>query len=203
MDFTQLATSEAVAKTIAALKANGIEAIAVKDREEAKNKLFELLPKGASVMNMSSTTLDQIGASQEIVESGQYDSVKKKFSSMDSKTQGAEMRMMGAAPEWTVGSVHAVTQDGKVMIASNTGSQLPAYAYGAGKVIWVVGGQKIVDTMETGFKRIYEHSLVLESERAKKAYGVPGSSVNKILIVNKEWQSGRITIIFVNEVLGF
>lgn len=203
MDFTQLATSEAVAKTIAALKANGIEAIAVKDREEAKNKLFELLPKGASVMNMSSTTLDQIGASQEIVESGQYDSVKKKFASMDSKTQGTEMRMMGAAPEWTVGSVHAVTQDGKVMIASNTGSQLPAYAYGAGKVIWVVGGQKIVDTMETGFKRIYEHSLVLESERAKKAYGVPGSSVNKILIVNKEWQSGRITIIFVNEVLGF
>lgn len=113
------------------------------------------------------------------------------------------MQRLGATPEWVLGSVHAVTETGEALIASNTGSQLPAYAFGVGKVIWVVGTQKIVKDREEGLGRIYEHSLPLESERAKKAYGVPGSAVNKILIVNREVQPGRITMILVNERLGF
>ena len=122
---------------------------------------------------------------------------------MDRNTQGLEMQRLGAAPEFVIGSVHAVTQDGKVMIASNSGSQLPAHAYGSSNVIWVVGIQKIVKNIDEGFKRIYEHSLPLESERARKAYNMPGSFVSKILIINKEIKPGRITIIFVPEILGF
>ncbi len=99
--------------------------------------------------------------------------------------------------------MHAVTEDGKVLIASNSGSQLPAYAYGSGHVIWVVGAQKIVKNLDEGIKRIYEHSLPLESERARKAYGVPGSAVNKLLIINKEIIPGRITMILTKEKLGF
>ena len=123
--------------------------------------------------------------------------------SMDRKTQGREMQKIGATPDWTIGSVHAVTEEGQVLIASNTGSQLPAYAYGSSHVIWVVGTQKIVKNIDQGIKRVYEHSLPLESERAKKAYGVPGSFVSKILIVNKEISPGRVVIIFINEKLGF
>ena len=93
--------------------------------------------------------------------------------------------------------------DGKVLIASNTGSQLPAYAYGASKVIWIVGTQKIVNDLEDGMKRIYEYTLPLESERAQKAYGVAGSAVSKLLIVNQEVTPGRITIIFVPENIGY
>ena len=113
------------------------------------------------------------------------------------------MKKTGAAPEYCIGSVHAVTQDGKVFIASNTGSQLPSYAYGSANVIWVVGTQKIVKDFDEANERIYKYTLPLESERARKAYGVPGSAVNKMLIVNKEVAPGRITIIFVNEKLGF
>jgi hypothetical protein len=122
---------------------------------------------------------------------------------MDRKTQGSEMQKLGAAPDWVVGSVNAVTQDGHVLIASNTGSQIPAYAFGSGRVIWIVGAQKIVKDVETGTRRIYEHVLPLESDRAKKAYGVPGSAVNKLLIFNREAQPGRVTMILVNEVLGY
>jgi len=121
---------------------------------------------------------------------------------MDRKTQGLEMQKLGAAPEWAVGSVHAVTEDGKVIIASASGSQLPSYAYGSSHVVWVVGSQKIVKDLDEGMKRVREYVLPLESERAMKAYGQP-SSINKLLILNKEANPGRITMVIVKEKLGF
>lgn len=200
--WDQLVDQKTIDKTIKALNANGINAKFVKSAEEARKEVFALIPKGAEVMNMTSVTLETLGIAQEITESGKYNSVRKKLMGMDRKTQGLEMQKMGAAPEWAIGSVHAVTEDGHVLIASQGGSQLPAYAGGASYVIWVVGAQKIVKNKDGGIKRIYEHSLPLENERAKKVYG-RGSSVGKILIIEKEVKPNRITMILVNEVLGF
>ncbi len=201
--WNKLADKESVNKTIQVLKENGINAKLVENGEEAKKEVFSLLPEGAEVMTMTSVTLDTIGISQEINVSDKYYSARAKLNSMDRTTQGQEMQKLGAAPDYALGSVHAVSEDGHVLIASNTGSQLPAYAYGASHIIWVVGTQKIVKNTDEGIKRIYEYILPLESERAKKAYGVPGSAVNKLLIINKEVNPERLTLIFVNEVLGF
>jgi hypothetical protein len=101
-----------------------------------------------------------------------------------------------------VGSVHAVTEDGQVIIASFGGSQLPGYAAGAGHVVWVVGAQKIVPTLEDGFKRIREYSYPLEDERLLQSLGV-NSAINKLLIVSGEVRPGRTTMIIVKEKLGF
>ena len=201
--WSQLASKESIDRAIEALKANGIDAKYVANAEEAKKEVFELIPEGAEVMTMSSVTIDTLGISKEVQESGEYNSVKNKLNSMDRQTQGAEMLKIGAAPEWSVGSLHAVTEEGNVLIASNTGSQLPAYASGAAHVIWVVGTQKIVKNNDEALKRIYEYVLPLESERAKKAYGMERSNVSKLLIINKEIKPGRITVIFVGEKLGF
>lgn len=193
-----------VEKTIGALKANGINAEVVKNGEEAKKRVFELLPEGAEVMTMSSVTLESLGISKEVQESARFNSVKNKLNVMDRETEGLEMQKLGAAPEWAVGSVHGVTQDGHVLIASNTGSQLPAYVYGSSHVIWVVGTQKIVENTDQGMKRIYDYVLPLESDRINKAYNTDkGSFVSKLLIVNREIKPDRITLIFVPEVLGF
>ena len=121
---------------------------------------------------------------------------------MDRKTQSRQMQVLGAAPEWTSGSVHAITQDGKVLIASNSGSQIPGYAYGSDHVIWVVGAQKIVKDFDTGIERIYEYSLPLENERAQKAYGI-GSFVSKILVFNREPKPHRTILILVKENIGY
>ncbi|MBI2598288.1 MAG: LUD domain-containing protein, partial [Candidatus Diapherotrites archaeon] len=145
---------------------------------------------------------DQIGLSKEIQESGKFSSVRKKIMSVDQKELRSAMRRMSSAVEYAIGSVHAVTQKGEVIIASNSGSQLAPYAYGAGKLVWIVGAQKIVKNLDEAFKRVYQHSFPLEDERAKKAYGMP-SGVNKLLIVNKEIMPDRISIIFVKEHLGF
>lgn len=198
-----LAQKEHVERAMTALQKNGIVPFFVENAAAAKDRVLSLLPKGSGVMNMTSFTLETTGIAQEILESGNYTSVRNALNAMDRNKENREMQKLGAAPEWAVGSVHAVTEEGQVMIASNTGSQLSAYAYGADHVIWVAGTQKLVKNVDEGWKRIYEHSLPLESERAKKAYGVPGSAVNKLLIINNEVQPGRLHLILVNEVLGF
>lgn len=201
-NWSKLASAESITKTVENLKANGINAIVVKNRKEAKKKVLELLPQGAEVMTMSSVTIDTLGLSKEINESNNYISVKNKLMKMDRKTQGREMQKLGAAPEYAVGSVQAVTEDGKIIIASNSGSQLPAYAYGSSHILWVAGTQKIVKDVSEGMKRIYDYVLPLESERMQKLYGF-NSFVSKLLIINKEIMPNRLTLILVKENLGF
>ena len=201
--WIQLPSKEVIKKTIEALKRNNIDAYFFETLDEAKKKFFEILPENAEVLSNSSVTLEEIGISKEIAESGKYNAVKNKLMAMDRKTQGREMKKIGSSPEWSVGSVHAITEDGHILIASNTGSQLPGYTYGADHVIWVVGAQKVVKNTDEGLKRIFEHSLALESERVKSAYGMPESYVRRILILEDEAMLGRSTVIFVNQVLGY
>lgn len=201
--YNQLATEVIIKKTVSALKENGIEAVVVENGQEAKEKVLFMLPQKAEVMTMTSVTLDTVGISKEINDSGKYVSVRNKLYSLNRETQGKEMQQIGAAPEFVVGSVQAVTEDGKVVVSSNSGSQLPAYTYGSSKVIWVVGTQKITKDLDGAMKRIYDYVLPLENERAHKVYGVPGSFVSKLLVINREIMSGRITLILVKESLGF
>lgn len=201
-EFAKLATPQQIEKAAAALRENGFSVEVLEGGEEARKRVLELVPEGAKVFTLSSQTLEQTGIAKAIDESGKYNSVRKKLMSLDRQTQGRQMAKLGAAPDWALGSVHAVTQDGHLLIASNTGSQLPAEAYGAEKVIFAVGAQKIVKDTQEGMRRIYEYSYPLEDERAQKAYGVR-SGVNKILIINKEVRPGRITVLLVKEKLGF
>lgn len=201
-DFSMLASDLQIERTIAALELNNMHAIVVENGSDAKKKLFEMLPAGAEVFTSSSTTLDVLGISEEINKSGRYNAVRAKLATMDRKTQKREMDKMGAVPEYMVGSVHAVTETGRILIASMTGSQLAGYAAGAANIIWVVGTQKIVPTLEDGHKRIEEYTLPLEDARSLKVYGIP-SGINKLLLVNKEATPDRIRIIFVKENVGF
>jgi len=202
--WNQLADKETVKKTIASLKANNIDARFVQTGDEAKKEIYSLIPEGSEVMTMSSTTLDALEISKEINESSKFNSVKNKLNEMNRETQNLDMQKLGAAPEWAIGSAHAVTEDGHVLIASNTASQLSAYAAGSPHVIWVVGTQKIVKDTDEGMKRLYDYVLPLESARLNKQYNMTaGSFVSKILIVNREFMKDRVTVIFVNEKLGF
>ncbi len=202
------ASDDQIERTAAALEGNGMRAIVVDTGDEARHQVFELLPAGAQVMTMGSRTLETIGVAEEINEpedvggERRYDAVRPKLMAMDMQTQWPEMRRMGASPDIAIGSAHAITEQGEVFIASASGSQLAAFVYGAGTVIWVVGSQKIVSDREAGFKRIYEYSFPLEDQRAREAYGI-GSGVNKVLIVNREFIPDRITVILVKQELGF
>jgi hypothetical protein len=161
-----------------------------------------VLPIGAEVYNNTSRTLEVIGVAEDIERSGLYQPLRPRLYQMDREMQGREMRQLAAAPDWVVGSVHAVTEDGSLLVASASGSQLGPIVSGAGHVVLVIGGQKVVPDLETGLRRLYEYCFPLEDLRAREAYGVP-SGVNNVLIINKAVAPSRITAILVNKSLGF
>lgn len=201
-EFANLASNEQIERTVKALEANGIHAVVAENGEEARRIFFELLPEGAEVFLGASVTLETLGIKDEIDKSGRYDSIRPKMFAMKRETQGREIRKLGGTPEYAAGSVHAVTEAGQVLIASNTGSQLGPYASGAGKIVWVVGAQKLVKDLDEGMKRIYEYDLPLETEHMRQLYNM-GTNVSKVLIVNREIRPNRITMIIVKEELGY
>lgn len=201
-DFAKLASDEQIKRTAKALEANGIHPLIAEHGEEAEEMLFDLLPEGAEIFTASSQTLEQLGIPSSLEHAEQYDLVREKLKKMDKKTQAWEMVELGATPQYIIGSVHAVTEDGQVLVASNTGSQLAPYAASAAHVIWVVGAQKIVKDMNEAAQRIEQYAYPREDERLRQALGVP-SAVNKVLWINKEIKPGRVTMIIVKQELGY
>ena len=200
--FATLADEASVRTATAALEANGISVLRAANAAEARRIVLGLIPDGAQVYHGASQSLEETGITAELEKSGRYDPIRPRIWSMDRETQADEIRRLSAAPEVMLGSVHAVTETGSLLTASMGGGQLGPYASGAGRVILVVGTQKIVSDLEDGLRRIDEHALPLEDARAQAAYGVH-SAVNKVLIINREITPGRITVVLVDEVLGF
>ncbi|HEV8249687.1 MAG TPA: LUD domain-containing protein [Gaiellaceae bacterium] len=200
--YAALADDDRVARTAVALEANGIGVLRAADAREARRIVLDLIPEGAQVHHGASVSLDASGIAQEIESPDRYDALKPRIWSMDRELEAAEIRRLSASPDVMLGSVHAVTETGRLVTASASGSQLAPYAAGAGKVILLVGTQKIVSDLDEAFRRIDEYAFPLEDARAQAAYGVH-SGVNKVLIVNRELTPGRITVVFVDEALGF
>jgi len=200
--FGTVADEASVTRTVAALEANGIIVLRAPDAAAAKRIVLDLIPDGSQVHHGASRTLDVVGITDEIDKSGRYEALRPHIWSMDRKTEGDEIRRLGAAPDFMLGSVHAVTETGSLIAASMSGSQLGPYVSGAGRVILVVGTQKIVRDLEEGLLRINEYAYRLEDARAQAAYGIH-SGVNKVLVINREIAPGRITVVLVDEVIGF
>jgi hypothetical protein len=191
-----------VQRTMAALEANGMTVLRAPDAAAAKQIVLDLIPDDSPVHQGASQTLDVLGITYEIEKSGRYAALRPRIWSMDRQTAADEIRRLGAAPDVMLGSVHAVTETGSLLAASMSGSQLGPYVSGAGRVILVVGTQKIVPDLEQGLLRINEYAWRLEDARAQAAYGIH-SAVNKVVIINREITPGRITVVLVDEVLGF
>jgi hypothetical protein len=200
--FGTVADEARVTRTAAALEANGIRVLRAADPAEAKRIVLDLIPDGSQVHSGASQSLEISGIIDEIEGSSRYDALRPRVWSLDRDTQADEIRRLSAAPDVMLGSVHAVTESGALLAASMSGSQLGPYASGAGRVILVVGTQKIVSDLEEGLRRINEYSFPLEDARAQAAYGIH-SAVNKVLIINREIVPDRFTVVLVDEVLGF
>lgn len=200
--FIDPAPAQHLERAAAALTAHGFSVEVLDGVAAARTRIKDLIPEGASVFTGASETLRLSGIAEDINAGGRYDAVKPRILAMDRSTQRDEIRRLTATPDVIVGSVHAVTETGSLVIASGSGSQLPGNAGGAARVIWVVGAQKVVPDLSTALRRVEEHCLPLENVRAQTAYGCP-SAVNRLLILNAEYQPGRGTILLLRETIGF
>jgi LUD domain len=182
------------------LRSRNIEAVIVDTAAEARAEVLDRIPDGAEVHWGKSRTLEDLGLVEELT-SGRYDALRPRMLAMDRKTQGREIRKLVTAPDVELGSVAAVTVDGALVAASATGSQLAAYAAGGGRLILVVGSQKIVANLDEALRRIDETVFPYENDRVKEQLGVE-TRLEKVLILYGEWNPGRTTVILVREPVG-
>jgi hypothetical protein len=200
--FTDPAPADRLERVAAALTARNFAVEILDDAASARTRVKELIPEGASVFTAASETLRLSGIDEDINTSGRYDAVRRRSLAMDRATQLAEIWRLISTPDVIVGSVHAVTETGSLVVASASGSQLPGYAGAAARAIWIVGAQKVVPDLPTALRRIEDHCLSLENDRAMKVYGRP-SAINRLLILNAEPEPGRGTVLLLREATGF
>jgi hypothetical protein len=199
--FATPASEQTLQRVVESLKERNIDSVIVDTGDDARRLVLEKLPRGAEVHSGKSKTLQDAGIMDLISDTTVYDALRPRYMKMDRATQMREIRKLIAGPDYMLGSVSAVTEDGILVAASATASQLGPYAYTAGKVILVVGSQKIVPDLETALRRIREYVLPWEDQQVR-ALVPTGSFVGKILIVEREWVSGRIEVIIARKPIG-
>jgi hypothetical protein len=199
--FGKPSPEESVQKAAKALRAHNFSVEVVDTLAQARAYVNSILPKDQSILTASSETLRISGLDEDINRSGRFNAIRPQLEKLDRSTQRAEMRRLSASPDVVVGSVHAVTEDGSLVAASASGSQLGPYSGGAGRVIWVVGSQKVVPDIDTAMRRVQYYSYPKEDIRAREKYGMP-SALLKVLTINGDWP-GRSTVVLVREPVGF
>ena len=200
--FTEPAPEQRLERAAAALTARGFTVEVLDDAAAARARVKDLIPAGASVFTAASETLRLSGIDEDINASGRYQAVKPRALAMDRAAEADDIRRLLAVPDVIVGSVAALTETGSLVVASGSGSQLPGYAGGAARAIWIVGAQKVVPDLSTALRRVEDHCLPLESARTQVAYGWP-SAINRLLILNAEPYPGRGTVLLLREAIGF
>jgi L-lactate utilization protein LutC len=200
--YTDAADDERLQSAATALTANGFAVEVLDDAAAARTRVKHLIPEGATAFTAASETLRLSGIEADINDTGRYVAVRPLTLAMDRATQMDEIRRLQATPDVIVGSVHAVTETGSLVVASGSGSQLPGYAGGASRRIWIVGAQKVVPDLRAALRRVEDHCLPLENERALKVYGWP-SAISRLLILNLEPEPGRATVLLLRQAIGF
>jgi LUD domain len=199
--FTAPVSADRIDRVAEALGRHNIEAVVVGTGAEARERVLGMLPEGAEVHWGTSRTLEEIGLTPELLAEGRYDALRPRYLAMDRATQAREIRKLVAAPDFMLGSVQAITDDGALVVVSYSASQIGPYASGAGRVILVVGSQKIVADLDEGLRRAREHVLPYEDASLRKRIGVP-TRLAKLLVIYEEPRPRRVTVILVRGPVG-
>jgi LUD domain len=200
-EFAVPASEETIQRVAGQMRVRNIEVVVVDDGDQAREVVLERLPEGAEVHSGKSKTLQDAKIFDAIHDVSRYDALRPRMFKMDRKTQAREIRKLIAAPDYMLGSANAVTEDGVLVVSSASASQLGPIAISAGKVILVAGSQKIVPDLETALRRIRDYVLPWEDTQVRKVMNI-GSFVGKILLIEREWVDGRMTVILVRQPIG-
>ena len=204
MNYETVPPKKIIEKTAQAIRERGVEVFVVSNKKAALEKIKSLISKNQTVMNGSSTTLDEIGFT-EYLKSGshKWQNLHESIMKEPDQQKGLLMRRQALLADYFLGSVNAIAQTGELVAADAYGSRVGAYPFAAGHVVLVAGAQKVVPTLAKAIKRVRDYVLPLESERVKKAYGMPGSMVGKMFILEKEMFPKRTYLVLVEEKLGY
>jgi L-lactate utilization protein LutB len=201
--WNRFPTPDIIEGTIIAVEKRGIQVLPVADGDEALAVLERIIPLNAEIMTGSSTTLIEIGFEDYLVrEKNRWKILHTEINAENDSEKRAEMRRKSVAADYFISGANAIAQTGEIVACDASGSRVGAWPFAAGHLILVVGINKIVPTLEDALKRVRLYAYPLENVRAKKVYGTP-SVIGKCVILAHERVEGRITLILVNESLGY
>ena len=201
VDFSAPAPEAELDALAEKLRERNFEVVIVQNGEEAKAEVLKRIPEGARVHSGKSKTLEDAGLFKEFMENERYDFVRRTTMKLDLRTQRDDIRKLGAAPDVMVNSAHAITESGQIVITSASGSQIGPIASGAGKLILVIGSQKIVPDLDTAFRRIRDYVFPYEDARLREQMGI-GTKITRTLILESDFMPGRTTVILVRNPIG-
>ena len=196
------ASAQAIDRTIGALAARNVDAILVESREAALAKLKELVPEGCEVFVSTSETLDTIGYTEYMDGNDRYINLHDQMLAQPDAASQREFRRTTTTADYFVGSVQAIAETGEIVVASGSGSQIGAFAYGARRVIMVAGTQKICPTLAEAEARTRGYTLELH-DRWLEGRGSGPAPIGKFLVMEHAPVVGRITMILIPESLGW
>ncbi len=196
------ATNESIKRTIEALAARNVEAALVENREAALAKLLELVPEGSEVFVSTSETLDTIGYTEHMNGNDRYVNLHDRMLAQPDAASQREFRRKTTIADYFVGSVQAIAETGEIVVASGSGSQIGAFAYGARRVVMVAGTQKICPTLAEAEARTRGYTLE-RHDRWLEGRGSGPAPIGKYMVMEHEPVVGRITMILIPERLGW
>ena len=200
---SDVTTNDVLIQTSSALIQRNIHTSIAENAAEAKQLLMDLIPRNSEVYVSTSETLDSIGYTEHISQSNNYKSLNELVTAeTDLDTQKDVRRRVTTIADFFVGSVQAISASGEVIIASGSGSQIAAYVYGAKKVFWVAGIQKICQDLPSAIERVRGYTLE-KHDQWLEGYGRSAAPVGKLLIFEHEQVKERVHMILVKEILGW
>ena len=203
--FNTLVSQESINQTLQSLLTNGFQPELVENKFDALERIKELIPKGASIHNGGSTTLQEIGYIDYLKSNTHgWNNLHANILDESDPEKQSILRRESAFSDYYLGSVHALSETGEMVIASNTGSQLPHLVFTSPNIILVVGTQKITPTLEKAIRRLEEYVVPLEDDRAMNAYKMHTMNTQTLIMHKENPMMGRnVKVILVKESLGF
>ena len=200
---SDVTTNDVLIQTSLALTQRNIHTSIAENAADAKQLLIDLIPRNSEVYVSTSETLDSIGYTEHISQSNGYKSLNELVTAEpDLDAQKDVRRRVTTIADYFVGSVQAISASGEVIIASGSGSQIAAYVYGAKKVFWVAGIQKICPDLPSAIERVRGYTLE-KHDQWLEGYGRSAAPVGKLLIFEHEQVKERVHMILVKETLGW
>ncbi len=193
-----------------ALQTNGFEVFVVEDKKDALEKAKELLPTEGTVGIGGSESIKEIGLLDYVVEQeGLF--CWNQYERGISKEENIHRRRQSLLSDIFLASTNALTVDGQLVNIDGTGNRVAGMIFGPKKVLLIVGKNKIVQDVDAGLQRIEEVAAPLNVERLHRvaeSYGkvskkTVASISNYVGIIRTCEPKGEITIILVNEALGY
>jgi hypothetical protein len=191
-----------ITATVIALEKANIRVIRVNDSFQALEKIKEIIPPGAEVMNGSSTTLIEIGYEDLINGQHSWKNLRQIITEENDDLLRNDLRRRSVSAEYFLSGANAIARTGYIVACDASGSRVGAWPFAAKNLILVSGVNKIVPTLQDALQRIWDYVYPLENARAKKVYGI-NSQIGKCVILAKEGKTGRITLILIDDILGY